>query len=112
MTTSTNTTLQPRDSTTESFVVDSGLAYIPGNSVVVTHVNNPLVNNFEARVSSYNIYNGAIVLDNIVNINGFESDIASTFNINLMVLMVQLVLLVQLVILVLLVLLVYLVIYI
>jgi hypothetical protein len=46
------------------------LAYIPGNTVIVTQTEYPETY-FHARVQSYNKYTGVIILDNI-NIKRFK----------------------------------------
>ena len=76
-------TLNPRGQVDVSMNIESRLAYRPGNSVIVTDTVNPLTNSFEGRVKSYTYASGAIVIDTIVNIYGFDTDISSVFNVNL-----------------------------
>ena len=60
---------------TTTATVSTNLAYSPGNSVLVADNSNPLVNNFEARVISYDSTTGVIVLDTITNFNGSFSGV-------------------------------------
>ena len=64
--------------------INSSLAYIPGNSVIVTSSspNDPLNIKFEATVSSYNSITGDLSLNGISNING-DWTIVTVANINL-----------------------------
>jgi hypothetical protein len=64
-----------------STIVESYLAYIPGNSVVVVDSTNQN-NNFEGRVSSYTTVTGDIVINDIINVQG--SFVGSkVYNVNL-----------------------------
>jgi hypothetical protein len=64
-----------------SFTVDTTLAYIPGNSVIVVDSVTP-ANRFEGYVSSYNKGTGAITINNIKNIEGtFGTTVV--YNVNL-----------------------------
>lgn len=59
------------------------MSYITRNSVLITDSNDLTVNHFDARVSSYDIYTGVIVLDSIVNVEGFQTGVNSSYNVNL-----------------------------
>ncbi len=83
LTTSASTVIDPGSTGTIGLTVESALAYHPGNSVRVTDTALPLVNNFEARVNSYNETTGALVLDQLTNINGTFGSPAKTYNVNL-----------------------------
>ena len=80
---SVSKTVNPNGATDVSFNIEPRLAYRPGNSVIVTDSSAPLTNSFEGRVNSYVYASGVIVIDSIVNINGFATDITGVFNVNL-----------------------------
>jgi collagen type VII alpha len=63
--------------------VGTNLAYIPGNSVIVSYDVAPLVTNFEGRVNTYNPATGALTIDQITNINGTSYGSSYTYNVNL-----------------------------
>jgi hypothetical protein len=46
--------LDPRNNSSETFTIGTGLSYITSNSVLITDSGSPTINLFEARVSSYN----------------------------------------------------------
>jgi hypothetical protein len=71
----------PYTNSTFTTSVSAGLAYIPGNSVVITDASDA-ANVFEGRVSSYNSVDGAITIDRITNIYG-NFGTTGTYNINL-----------------------------
>ena len=61
----------PSEGNTEiNVLVDKDLAYIPGNSIIITNIQNPLTNKFEATVVSYNKRLGKLTFSNIVNLKG------------------------------------------
>jgi hypothetical protein len=72
--------------TTTSGYVSPNLGYTPtgGNTVIVSNVADPFVNNFEAVVQSYNPVNGLMVLFNLQNFNGpdFTSSTKATVNLD------------------------------
>jgi collagen type VII alpha len=80
-TTIPGTIITPTPFTITTMTIGTGLAYMPGNSVVVVD-STDILNNFEGIVLSYNSLTGEIQIDNIVNINGTFSS-SSTYNINL-----------------------------
>jgi len=51
-------------------LVEKDLSYIPGNSIIITNIKNPLTNKFEATVVSYNKRLGKLTFSNIVNLKG------------------------------------------
>ncbi len=61
--------------TSTTATVAKNLAYSPGNSVLVADNSNPLTNNFEARVTSYDADTGEITIDTISNFNGSFSTV-------------------------------------
>ena len=62
---------EPTSSTlSTTATIAKNLAYSPGNSVLVADSTNPLINNFEARVTEYNSNTGEITIDTISNFNG------------------------------------------
>ncbi len=65
---STSTVITPTNPSI-SLQVDSQLAYVIGNYVIVVSASNPN-NYFNGQVSSYNATNGTIIISSITNING------------------------------------------
>jgi len=65
---------------TQNLPIQPGLAYIPGNSIVVVCSTNVNIG-FEGRVFSYNKVTGAIVIDSATNIHG--TFIYAIYNVNL-----------------------------
>jgi hypothetical protein len=65
-----------------TLTIAQGLAYTPGNSVVVSDILNPLTERFEGTVQSYNSSTGVINLINIVNNIG-TLDSGKSYNVNL-----------------------------
>ena len=65
--------------------VETNLAYKTGNSIFVTNANNPTINNFIGKVSSYNTTTGTLIINNITNINGtFSSSVIYNVNLNIL----------------------------
>ena len=65
-----------------TMIIAPELAYIPGNTVLVTQTDFPL-NNFEARVASYNSITGEIVLDSVTGVDGdFTQSVYYNINLN------------------------------
>ena len=54
-----------------------------GNSVKVTHEQNPFNHSFEGRVKSYSYATGAIEMEQLTNFVGFNSAIESVYIVNL-----------------------------
>jgi hypothetical protein len=79
--TQTYASINPRVLTQLTLTVDRGLAYIPGNSVVVVDTLAPTTKRFEAYVLSYS--GTSLTLHAFQNIVGFSSAVTSTFLINL-----------------------------
>jgi hypothetical protein len=67
---------------TTTSIVEKQLAYISGNSVVVTDPLSPLSKNFEATIALYDSSTGGIVFTDIINILGDWSDYATIFPVN------------------------------
>jgi hypothetical protein len=65
-----------------SFVIGTGLAYITGNSIIVTDQSNPTLNNFETLVASYDSITGVMNINDTFNINGTFSA-PTIYNVNL-----------------------------
>ena len=81
LTSTTNSTLlTPINGGSANLLVETNLAYITGNSVVVTAQDNS--GNFEAFVSSYNSTSGELVLNDITNIQGTFTN-SVIYNVNL-----------------------------
>jgi hypothetical protein len=70
----------PVEGGTQSLTVATGLAYIPGNSVVVIDSGNT-ANRFEGTVQSYNSGTGALVIEGITSIRGTFG--SAVYNVNL-----------------------------
>jgi collagen type VII alpha len=80
--TQTYATIDPYTMLTLTLTVDSGLAYMPGNTVIVTDALDPFTNYFTASVLSYS--GTTLVLHDIQTVSGFVSGaITGTFLINL-----------------------------
>ena len=79
LTSSASATITP-SSGTVNLTVAQGLAYIPGNSVVVVNSSNSGIR-FEGRVQAYTSGTGQIVVDSIANI--FGTFTLAVYNINL-----------------------------
>jgi len=68
-----------------TLTVETNLAYRIGNSIFVTNVNNPTVDNFIGKVSSYNTTTGTLIINNITNISGtFGSSVIYKVNLNIL----------------------------
>ena len=80
--TKTNAVLNPTLSGTLSFIVDTDLAYIPGNTVKVVDSTN-VVNSFTGIVQLYFKTSGSLILTNISNIQGIFSPSLRIYNVNL-----------------------------
>jgi len=50
--------------------VDKNLAYVPGNSIIITNLESPLETMFEATVVSYNLKSGNLVFSGISHLKG------------------------------------------
>ena len=61
-----------------TLTVAPGLAYVPGNSVIVTDSTNPLVNRFEGIITNYSVT--SMTIDNIINIVGFPGGTLTSAN--------------------------------
>ena len=60
--------------------VATGLAYITGNSVVVTSQSSPLTTRFEGTVGIYNSLTGSMTIVDITNIKDMLSTLEKVFN--------------------------------
>jgi hypothetical protein len=60
----------PAEGGTTTVTVNNGLAYITGNSIIVTATASPLSNRFEGTVQNYNSNTGVLIIYNIVNFMG------------------------------------------
>ncbi len=78
---SSSATISPTLGGSISLTVDTGLAYIVGNSVVVVN-SGSTSNRFEGTVSSYTSGTGAITIGSIINIQGSFGS-AAVYNVNL-----------------------------
>ena len=68
------------------FNIEPGLAYISGNSVIVSEVPtkiNSEINSFEGIVQYYNSQSGQIIIKNIINIKGTIEKIPNIYYVNL-----------------------------
>ena len=78
--------LRPSKNTTLIFRVEPGLAYISGNSVIVSEVGdniNSELNTFEGTIQFYSAKSGEIVIKEITNIKGEFGERKCYYNINL-----------------------------
>jgi len=74
--------LVPVEGGSVSMTISIGLAYLTGNSILVTDSSDQLVR-FEGTISSYNSNDGNVTVNNITNIKGVFSNNAVVYNINL-----------------------------
>ena len=81
-TNTTTTTITPTSTSIINLLVSTGLAYTPGNSVIVTDIINPFVNRFEGIVKNYNSLTGELDIWQIQNIIG-EFTTTRSYNVNL-----------------------------
>jgi hypothetical protein len=68
------------------FNIETGLAYISGNSVIIAEVPTKIdseINSFEGTVQYYNSQSGQIIINNINNIKGTFQNIPNYYYINL-----------------------------
>jgi hypothetical protein len=80
------TSIQPTSNSLLILQVETGLAYISGNSVIVAEVADSLMselNTFEATVHYYNPKSGQLILKDIVNIHGEFSIEPNFYHVNL-----------------------------
>ena len=81
LTASTSTTITPTTGGSVNLTVSTGLAYIPGNSVVVVN-STDTAKRFEGTVTTYTTGTGAITIGTIANIQGTFAS-AAVYNVNL-----------------------------
>ena len=78
--------LEPNERSLLIFQVETGLAYIGGNSVIVAEVADKIsseLNTFEGTIHYYNPQSGQLILQNIVNIHGDFGIKEAFYHINL-----------------------------
>ena len=81
------TTIRPNKNSIIILSVETGLAYISGNSVIVAEVAKSLdgeLNTFEGTIQYYNKASGQLIIKDIVNIHGdFDKEEPSYYHVNL-----------------------------
>ena len=80
------TVLEPKNNSLFALQVETGLAYISGNSVIVAEVADSLIselNTFEGTVHYYNPKSGQLIIKDIVNIHGEFGTKETFYHVNL-----------------------------